>query len=184
MAAPPTPPTPPRHSKLGNPYPHGIPPVVVDARVDGTERTVEPDPLTGCRPSAWRFVTPDPCLPHVPLYVPPRLPGQTDAQWDASVLDTESYHADVTMVALHAMQLLATYVGNFATCENRACRRKRRCAATRDPFAFGLFLAMFPPCVPLDIEIIWTYIEEVRRELRAQRAASMAGAGGGAGEAG
>ncbi|MBX3577236.1 MAG: hypothetical protein KF723_08500 [Rhizobiaceae bacterium] len=156
----------PTHSKLGNPYPRGLPPVVIDPYRGVARGPLQPEPLTGCRRAPLRFVTPRPHHPDLPFFPPPRQHGQTDAEWEATVRDSERFHVDVTVVMLHAMRLLATHLGNPASCAEGACRRRRRCCGLRDPFTFGLNLAVLPPCVPPDEEIMWTYFEEVRRELR------------------
>lgn len=49
---------------------------------------------------------------------------------------------------------------------------QRRLRRIRDQNRFGIPLVLFPPCVPLDLEIIETYREEVVAELKRVAAGS------------
>ena len=69
-------------------------------------------------------------------------------------------------IYLGLCQLLCTHLGNHLKCREGACRRNGACAGIRDQDRFGIPLVLFPPCVPLDREIIETYRQEIIAELR------------------
>ena len=69
-------------------------------------------------------------------------------------------------VYLGLCQELCTLLGNHLKCAEGPCRRNGACAGIRDQDRFGIPLVLFPPCVPLDREIIETYRAEIVAELK------------------
>lgn len=152
-------------SKLGNPYPPGLTPV----RLDDTQPLgpVDLPDLSGHqRITEFRYATVPPGRPVLPLYMWPRAAHQTEAQYEVSRREVEDYHVDVMLVIHHMAQLLATHLGNARHCRVGHCRRIRRCGGQRDQREVGGFDVLFPPCIPLDREIIWTWFEAIRAEIR------------------
>ena len=65
-----------------------------------------------------------------------------------------------------AVSISASSSGNFTTCLHGECRRTSECCSRRDEDAMSMDLAVFPPCVPFDLDIIETYRVEIQREMR------------------
>ena len=113
----------------------------------------------------YLYVEPDPKWPRLRLRLAPRGQRETDEQYASYRRDIEQFTCD------HALdrglcQLLCTHLGNHLKCQEGPCRRNGACAGVRDQDRFGIPLVLFPPCVPLDREIIETYRQEIIAELR------------------
>jgi hypothetical protein len=102
--------------------------------------------------------------PRFKLRLAPRRKGESEAQYAAYRRSLER-HFHALGVYLKLMQLLCGALGNFHTCGQRQCRREKACRARRDEDAFSIELAVFPPCVPFDLDIIESYRTEVRAEV-------------------
>jgi hypothetical protein len=102
--------------------------------------------------------------PRFKLRLAPRRKGESEAQYAAYRRALER-HFHAFGVYLKLMQLLCGALGNFRTCRQHQCRRKKACLARRDEDACTLDLAVFPPCVPIDLDIMESYRQEVRAEL-------------------
>lgn len=163
-------------SQAGNPFPPGLKPVFVPIRaMPGIAlermwpRPLDPNPP---RPDFSGLVTTetylyeafDPGTPRFKLRLQPRRRGRSEAQYAAYRRSLER-HFHARGVYLKAVQLLCGALGNFRSCGQGACRREKACCARRDEDAFSIELAMFPPCVPIDLDIIESYREEVRAEI-------------------
>jgi hypothetical protein len=66
----------------------------------------------------------------------------------------------------HLAQVLATHLGNHRSCRKGVCRRKGRCCGQRDEREVGWFWVLFPPCVPDDREIVMTWFDAIREEIK------------------
>ena len=69
-------------------------------------------------------------------------------------------------------------MGNQLTCPEGICRRKGICFGMRDEERYSLAFLVFPPCVPLDLEIIETCRQEISTELKRVAAGEMRAAAG------
>jgi hypothetical protein len=157
----------PTHSRLGNPYPAGLRPVVIDstlaADTDVEAAWPRPDYEAG-EPQEYLYEQPEAEWPRLNLYLAERSPHETDEQYALYRRDFERFtctHA----IWLDLCQQLCTHLGNHRTCAQGACRRNGACAGIRDQTRYWLPLLVYPPCVPLDREIMETYREEIKAEL-------------------
>lgn len=158
----------PTHSRLGNPYPRGLKPAVLDDEppggIDLAQAVARAGPPGGIV-ADYLYVEPDPRWPRLKLRLAPRGKNETDAQYEAYRRDIEQFtctHA----IYLGLCQELCTLLGNHLACPEGPCRRTGACAAVRDQDRFDIPLVLFPPCVPLDREIIEAYRQEIVAELR------------------
>ncbi len=154
---------------MGNPYPPYLEPVVLDYGMPGKRcsmRLVEEEIIRpGGIVSDYLYVEPDPKLPRLQLRLAPRGKHQTDEQYASYRRTIEEYNC-AHAIYLGLCHLLCTLLGNHAACAEGLCRRNGRCSAIRDQDRFGIPLVLFPPCVPLDREIIETYRKELVAELK------------------
>jgi hypothetical protein len=163
-------------SQAGNPYPPGLEPVVIDfTPLPGVPiehmwpRPLDPDPPPPDRAGMVAFDTylyevPGPDLPHLTLWLERQRPDESDERYAHYRADLEHHHL-VHAVVLKIVQRLATVSGSCASCREHACRRQGACVGVRDTGRFDLPFAMYPPCVPLDLEIMETFRRAVRRLL-------------------
>ncbi|MGN6307105.1 MAG: hypothetical protein ACTHNH_19975 [Mesorhizobium sp.] len=163
-------------SQAGNPYPPGLEPVVIDfTPLPGVPlermwpRPLDPDPPPPDRAGMVAFDTylyevPGPNLPHLTLWLERQRPEESDERYAHYRADLEHHHL-VHAVMLKIVQRFATVCGLAATCREHACRRQGACVGVRDAGRFDLPFAMYPPCVPLDLEIMETFRQAVRRLL-------------------
>ena len=167
---------PPIHSRLGNPYPGGLEPVVIDDGTPGNtdlEQAVAKASLPGgIVTDEYLYVEPDPKWPRLKLRLAPRGKQETDEQYAAYRRDIEQFTCDHA-IYLGLCQLLCTHLGNHLTCAEGPCRRNGACAGIRDQNRFDILLVLFPPCVPLDREITETYRMEIIAELKRIVAGAM-----------
>jgi hypothetical protein len=178
-------------SQAGNPFPPQLTPVFVDMTpVNGVPlERMWPRPLKeedglqdheGCvTTSEYLYETIEPYWPRFKLRLCPRT-DETDAQYAAYRRDIE-HHTLVHSVYLGTMQQICTALGNHKGCARRACRRRGRCCGRRDEDRYAISFAIFPPCVPIDIEIIETYrmavvefLTEVVRQSPERKGTAMA----------
>lgn len=167
--------TPPLLSQAGNPFPPHLTPVFVDmtpARGVPLERMwprpfKEKDTLadhSGCvTMSEYLYATLDPRWPRFKLRLQPQR-DETDAQYAAYRRDIE-HHTMVHGIYLCLMHQLCTVIDNHKTCAVRACRRLGRCFGRRDEDKYKISFAVFPPCIPIDIDIIETYRVAINQAL-------------------
>jgi hypothetical protein len=159
--------TQPLLTQAGNPFPPHLTPVFVDmtpARGVPLER-MWPRPLkekdalvnySGCvTMNEYLYETLDPRWPRFKLRLQPQG-DETDAQYAAYRRDIE-HHTMVHAIYLCLMHQICTVIGNHETCAVRACRRRGRCSGRRDEDKIAISFAIFPPCIPIDIDIIETY---------------------------
>ncbi|MHA6684960.1 hypothetical protein [Mesorhizobium sp. A556] len=163
-------------STAGNPFPPGLKPVFV--RLDPIPgippermlpRPLDPNPPKSdfshlVTTETYLYAQPDAGTPRFKLRFQPRGRGVSEAQHAAYRRSLER-HFRARGVYLKLMQLLCGALGNFQRCGQHQCRREKACRARRDEDAFNIDLAVFPPCVPLDLDIIASYREAVRAEV-------------------
>ena len=160
----------PTRSRLGNPYPAGLRPVVIefDEALPGTDTDVEAawsrrdyDPGA---PQDYLHEQPEAEWPRLNLYPAARSPRETDEQYAIYRSGFERF-TNTHAAWLGLCQQLCTHLGNHRACREGACRRTGACAGIRDQARYWLPLLVYPPCVPLDREIMETYREEIVAEL-------------------
>ena len=163
-------------SQAGNPYPPGLEPVVIDfTPPPGVPiermwpRPLDPDPPPPDRAGMVAFDTylyevPGPDLPHLTLWLERQRSDESDERYAHYRADLE-HHFHVHAVVLKIVQRLATVSGSCASCREHVCRRRGACVGVRDTGRFDLPFAMYPPCVPLDLEIMETFRQAVGRLL-------------------
>jgi hypothetical protein len=159
------------HSRLGNPYPAGLQPVVIefDTTLSAADTDIESawsqsDYKPG-EPQDYLYEQPEADWPRLNLYLAERGPHETDEQYALHRRDFERFtctHA----IWLGLCQQLCTHLGNHRTCSEGACRRNGACAGIRDQNRYWLPLLVYPPCVPLDREIMETYRMEIVAEIK------------------
>ncbi len=163
----------PRLSQAGNPYPPGLEPAVVDYRnvpgaVLGPDGPLPIKPRPQDRAKMVSFDTylyeADPDVPHLTLWLERQRPDESDERYAHYRADLE-HHFHVHAVMLKIVQRLATVSGSCASCREHACRRRGACVGVRDTGRFDLPFAMYPPCVPLDLEIMETFRQAVGQLL-------------------
>ena len=124
----------PTHSQMGNPYPPGIEPVVIEYAEPGSNCL--PRPLDEAKipgPGKGLVVTgdylyqrPHEDWPRLKLRLAPQRPDETDAQY-------ASYRAGIErdtaahIFGLYVCQKLCTFLGHFLTCPQGECRRRGHC---------------------------------------------------------
>jgi hypothetical protein len=158
---------------MGNPYPKGLEPAVIEYGIPGVplERCImrplveDEIPSPGGIVADYLYVEPDPNWPRLKLRLAPRGRRQTDEQYEAYRRDIEQFTCTHS-IYLGLCQELCTHLGNHHACAEGPCRRNGACAGIRDQDRFGIPFVLFPPCVPLDREIIETYREEIVAELK------------------
>ncbi|MEW9838615.1 hypothetical protein ABUE29_25940, partial [Mesorhizobium sp. ZMM04-4] len=158
----------PARSRLGNPFPAGLRPVLVDetlaADTDVEAAWSRNDYAPGA-PQHYLHVRPAAEWPRLDLHLARRRPHETDEQYAIYRRCFERFtcaHA----VWLGLCQRICTGLGNHRACREGACRRNGVCAGVRDQTRYWLPLLVYPPCVPLDREIMETYREEIKAEVR------------------
>lgn len=166
----------PPFSHQGNPYPPGLEPVYFDMTgfAGVPPERILPRPFDGPPPPPdfsgllttrkYLYETFEPGVPRFKLRLAPRRASETDAQYEAYRREVE-YHYRVRGQYLAVCRAFCTHLGNHLHCAERSCRRKGHCAGRRDEDRFDLDFAMFPPCIPLDLEIIETYRTAINAEL-------------------
>jgi hypothetical protein len=163
----------PTHSQMGNPYPPGLEPAILQYGMPGVpmeccsmrplvEAEIAPP---GGIVADYLYIEPDPQWPRLRLRLAPRGKRQTDAQYEAYRRGIEAFTCTHSII-LGLCQELCTLVGNHLTCKEGPCRRSGCCSAIRDQDRFDIPLVLFPPCVPLDLEIIDTYRQEIIAEIK------------------
>ena len=163
----------PTHSQMGNPYPGGLEPVAIKYGIPGipmercsTRPLVEAEvPRPGGIVADYLYVEPDPRWPRLKLRLAPRGKRETDEQYEAYRRNIEEFTCSHA-VYLGFCQELCTLLGSHHACAEGPCRRTGACAGIRDQDRFDIPLVLFPPCVPLDREIIETYRREIVAEIR------------------
>jgi hypothetical protein len=126
----------------------------------------EPEPPgPGCDTYEYLYVEPDPQLPRLKLELASQRQDQTDEQYASYRRHIEEF-TSIHAIYLGLCQLLCTHLGNHHACSEGPCRRNSACSAIRDQDRFHIPLVLFPPCVPLDHEIIETYRQELIAELK------------------
>jgi hypothetical protein len=158
----------PTHSRLGNPYPRGLEPAVIDdINWEDLEQAVTKadTPAPGGDTYEYLYVEPDPQLPRLKLKLASQRQDQTDEQYASYRRHIEEF-TSTHAIYLGLCQLLCTHLGNHHACSEGPCRRNAACSAIRDQDRFHIPLVLFPPCVPLDHEIIETYRQELIAELK------------------
>ena len=157
---------------MGNPYPPGLEPAVLAYGMPGVpmercstrplaeQETVPPGGIV----ADYRYVQPDPKWPRLKLRLAPRGKRETAEQYEAYRRGIEEFTCTHS-IYLGLCQELCTHLGNHLTCTEGPCRRTGCCAGIRDQDRFAIPLVLFPPCVPLDREIIETYRQEIIAEL-------------------
>ena len=111
---------------------------------------------SGCvTTSEYLYETPDPRWPRFKLRLCPQR-HKTDAQYAAYRRDIE-HHTLSHGNYLDLMHRLCTSLGNHRNCAVRGCRRRGRCCGRRDEDTYAISFAVFPPCIPIDVDIIATY---------------------------
>jgi hypothetical protein len=171
-------------TRAGNPVPAKLKPVFAEMTPPAPGMpwsSVWPRPLPATMPppdleglvttTEYRYIKipPNDPWPRFKVRYEPRRPTDTDAQFEMYLRDMEDLHRRHGFY-LGLCQDLCTYLGNHETCAEQVCRRNGRCSSRRDEDAFDLPLAMFPPCVPLDIDLISSYLTELQAEMRRIRA--------------
>jgi hypothetical protein len=161
--------TQPLLSQAGNPFPPHLTPVFVNmtpARGVPLERMK--DTLadhSGCvTTSEYLYETPDPRWPRFKLRLRPQR-DETDPQYAAYRRDIE-HNTMVHSIYLCLMHQLCTVIDNHKTCAVRGCRRLGRCFGRRDEDKYKISFAVFPPCIPIDIDIIETYRVAAQEALK------------------
>ena len=112
----------------------------------------------------YLYEVPGPDLPHLTLWLERQRPDESDERYAHYRADLE-HHFHVHAVVLKIVQRLATVSGSCASCREHVCRRRGACVGVRDTGRFDLPFAMYPPCVPLDLEIMETFRQAVGRLL-------------------
>ena len=171
-------------SQAGNPFPAKLEPVFVDLDPHGAPGRVWPVPFPAKMPKMdfSEFVTTEEYIyeefeegdpwPRFKVRLQPRRPQDTDAFYEDYRRGIES-HARDHGVMLGFCQDLCTWLGNFETCSLGACRRRRECCSRRDEDTTDISLAIFPPCVPMDVDMIESYRMEISREISRLEAAGV-----------
>lgn len=169
----------PTLSTAGNPFPAKLTPVFVELdppRPGQSWDTVWPRPLPAVLPvpDFSGMVTTDEYIyekfepgenwPRLKLRLIPRREHETDAQYEDYRRGIER-HTRVHGVYLGMCQMLCTWLGNFETCAEGPCRRNGECCVRRDEDTTEISFAIYPPCVPIDLDIIESYRAEINKEL-------------------
>jgi hypothetical protein len=157
---------------MGNPYPAGLKPCVIEYDMTGKNGGMQPltEPEIS-RPSPdvvvadYLYVQPDPKWPRLRLSFARQGPRETDEQYAAYRRGIEQFTCNHS-IYLGLCQELCTLLGNHRKCVEGPCRRTGVCSGIRDQDRYDIPLVLFPPCVPLDLEIIETYRQEIIAELR------------------
>jgi hypothetical protein len=166
----------PTHSRAGNPFPARLTPVIVpveDALPWPASEEDVPRPdysgLVTTDDYIYEELEPGEELLRFKLHLVPRRERETDEQYEAYRRGVERstriygfYHG--------CCRQLCTWLGNHETCREGVCRRNGACRSRRDEDRFTLPILIYPPCVPIDIEIMEAYRAEIVAELRRFRA--------------
>ena len=158
----------PTHSRLGNPYPRGLKPMVLHDDPSGStdlEQAIAEAGPPGGIVADYLYVEPDPRWPRLKLRLARRGKHETDEQYANYRRDIEQFTCSHS-IYLGLCQVLCTLLGSHHTCAEGPCRRNGACAGIRDQDRFDIPLVLFPPCVPLDPEIIETYRQEIIAEIK------------------
>jgi hypothetical protein len=163
----------PTHSQMGNPYPKGLEPVILEYGIPGVpmercsmrplveEEIVPPGGIV----ADYLYVEPDPQFPRLKLRLAPRGASQTEEQYAIYQRDIEQFTCNHA-VYLGLCQELCTLLGNHQTCAEGPCRRTGVCSGIRDQDRYDIPHVLYPPCVPFDLEIMETYRQEIIAELK------------------
>jgi hypothetical protein len=154
---------------MGNPYPKGLEPSIIKYEPPDKpnwwpqplveEEIVPPDGVV----ADYLYVEPYPQCPRLKLRLAPRGKHETDEQYASYQRDIEQFTCNHSLY-LGLCQMLCAHLGNHLTCAEGPCRRNGACAGIRDQDRYDIPLVLFPPCVPLDLEIIETYRQEIIAE--------------------
>jgi hypothetical protein len=99
-------------------------------------------------------------------YIHPRLPQQTDAQWEASQR-FDRHGNGVNGIFLYMMQRLATRRGFHRKCQLKTCRRSGSCTGRNDPRdSSNGMKPLVPPCVPPDSKLREEMHAEIQRSVK------------------
>lgn len=158
---------------MGNPYPKGLEPVVLEYGIPGvpmeqcsTRPLNEADIVPpGGVVADYLYVEPYSNCPRLKLRLAPKRPDETDEQYADYQRDIEQFTCNHS-IYLGLCQMLCTHLGNHSACAEGPCRRNGACAGIRDQDRFDIPLVLFPPCVPLDLEIVETYRQEIIAEMK------------------
>ena len=171
----------PTHSRAGNPFPARLTPVIVpvDAFPGVPIEKCWPRPLIEDelpRPDYSGLVTSDEYIyevfepgdewPRFKLRLIPRREYETDEQYKSYRRGIERF-TRIYGVYHGLCQMLCTWLGNHETCNEGVCRRNGACCSRRDEDRFTLPILIYPPCVPIDLDIMETYRAEIIAELQA-----------------
>ena len=160
---------PPLLSHDGNPFPPGLKPIRFDFSPGGfcpVQLSWREDLSGRERITEFRYVTVPEGRPVLPLYIARREPHETEEQHEIWRRGVEEHHVNLLMLIHHLAQVLATHLGIHRGCRRGACRRKGRCCGQRDRREVGWFWALFPPCVPEDREIVMSFFDAIREEIK------------------
>jgi hypothetical protein len=161
-------PKPQRLSRLGNPFPAGLKPAEVPESIMGgldVEAAWSKETYDPGEPEDYLHEQPAPGWPRLDLYPAKRRPHQTDEQYAICRSGFER-HTNTHAVWLGLCQLLCSKLGNHRTCREGVCRRNGACRGIRDQRRYSLPLLIYPPCVPLDREIMETLRMEIVAEVK------------------
>ncbi len=170
----------PTHSQCGNPYPRGLKPVIIEYAPPGSNCMPQPlsepefpdEGSSGLVTDEYLYEQPDPKWPRLKLQLAPRGKRQTDEQYAAYRRGIEEFTCTHS-IFVGLCQELCTLLGNHRTCLEGVCRRNGVCCGLRDQDRYWLPMLIFPPCVPLDLEIIETYRQEIIAEIKRARGKSV-----------
>ena len=156
-----------KRSKLGNPFPVGLKPADVPDDIMGgfdVEATWARQSYNPGAPQPYLYEPPDPSWPRLNLYPAGRGPRETEEQY---AIFRRGFERGINghAIFLGLCQRLCTFLGNHRACPVGTCRRKGACAGIRDQTRYWLPLLIYPPCIPLDREIIETFRDEIKAEL-------------------
>jgi len=153
----------PTHTRLGNPFPVGLQPVVIDEKLQAdtdVEASWSQKDYDPGLPQPYLYAKPPPCWPQLNLYPAERSAHETEEQYAIYRSYFERF-TNTHAVLLGLCQEFCSLLGNHRTCAEGVCRRNGACSGIRDQGRYWLPLLVYPPCVPLDREIMETYREEV-----------------------
>jgi hypothetical protein len=99
-------------------------------------------------------------------YIHPRLPHQTDAQWDASQR-CDRHGNGVNGIFLYMMQRLAKQRGHHRSCKLKTCRRSGSCTGRNPERSHAEdSVCLVPPCVPWNSELREEMHAQIQREVK------------------
>jgi hypothetical protein len=99
-------------------------------------------------------------------YIHPRLPHQTDAQWEHSQR-CDRHGNGVNGAFLYIMQRLATDRGHHRSCALKTCRRSGSCTGRNPERRTCEHISpLVPPCVPWESELREEMHAQIQREVK------------------